>query len=78
MCPPLPTFADARGGGVLGLPTSAILHFVILSCHIKYCVQRFIGDGGPSKLAIGDHPLCIQYCVCFTTPTKRKLLLFDL
>ena len=31
-CPPLLTFADARGGGVLGLPTSAI--FEIINLHI--------------------------------------------
>jgi hypothetical protein len=27
-CPPLPTFADAREGGVLGLPTSAIFEII--------------------------------------------------
>ena len=63
----LPMFADARGVGVLGLPTSAINpqksgHFYTITLFYfgKYLI---------------DYIIRINF---FTTPTKRKHLLFDL
>ena len=38
-CPHVPMFADARGVGVLGLPTSAI--FEIINLHYRLLLRKF-------------------------------------
>ena len=32
-CPPLPTFADGKGGGVLGMPTSTLYVIIEIILH---------------------------------------------
>ena len=46
---PLPMFADARGVGVLGLPTSAILSFLIAHLHPFSFYSRILTEEEKEK-----------------------------